>query len=126
MPNNGNFCMGRLVSIAASDRCNTGSRGYTRWCTDGYSLGMGKWFCYSSRHDDNHNNYNINYVNDYDNYVDDDNNDDNSATQPTDYINNTSPPHRGRACAQWNVLELKALNFEEFLETVFAKFAANT
>jgi hypothetical protein len=24
------------------------------------------------------------------------------------------------------VLELKALNFEEFLETVFAKFAANS
>jgi hypothetical protein len=91
---------------------------------------MGKWFCYSSRHN---NNYNINYVNDYDNYVDDVynnynnyNDDDNSAAQPTDYINNTSPPHRGRACAQWNVLELKALNFEEFLETVFAKFAANS
>ncbi len=120
--------MGRLVAIAAGDRCNTRSRGYTRWCTDGYSLGMGKWFCYSSCHNDNHNHNNHNnhnYVNDY-NYVYNNDDYDNSAAQPTDYINNTSPPHRGRACAQWNVLELQALNFEEFLETVFAKFAANT
>jgi hypothetical protein len=88
MPNNRYFCVGRLGAI---ETCNGhDSRCYwnSNWRTNGHSLGLGQWFCHSSRN--NHDNDDIH--NNNHNIVHHEHNFNNGAGQSANDINKTGPP----------------------------------
>lgn len=51
--------MGRMDAVAPCLRCNRVNSGHSNWCTNGYSLGMGRPVLRAACHDDN------NYYNNY-------------------------------------------------------------
>ena len=72
--------MGRMDAVAPCLRCNRVNSGHSNWCTNGYSLGMGRpvlrTAChdnnnyYNNYHDHHHNPTNNNHNPTYDDYFD--------------------------------------------------------
>ena len=88
MSNNGYFCVGRLGAIEAGNRRHSRRYWNSNWCSNGHSLGLGQWFCHSSRN--NHDNDDIH--NNNHNIVHHEHNFNNGAGQSANDINKTGPP----------------------------------